>query len=250
VFGQLQSALDTIWRVPVKEKEKEKRNGLWTFIRARLLTFGMVLGLAFVVTVSLVLSAALAALGKWWGPMFGQWEAVAHIFDLLVSFGVLTAVFAAIYKLMPRASIKWRDVWVGAVVTAVLFAIGKFLIGLYLGKSNIGSSFGAFGSLVIVMVWIYYSAQIFLLGAEFTWVYAHEAGSRRGAALEKNNLAEGAPAPAQVTVPVPPAPVVILAPNPARPLLKRKRVFGAAVAAAFLGGAVLRLVIAELTLTR
>jgi hypothetical protein len=183
--------------------------------------------------------------------MFGQWEAVAHIFDLLVSFGVLTAVFAAIYKLMPRASIKWRDVWVGAVFTAVLFAIGKLLIGLYLGKSNIGSSFGAFGSLVIVMVWIYYSAQIFLLGAEFTWVYAHEAGSRRGVAVEKNNLAEAAPAPAPVAAAVPQAaPVIMVAPNPARPLLKRKRVFGAAVAAAFLGGAVLRLVIAELTLTR
>src|SRR5918999_3856140 len=114
VFGQLQTALDTIWRVPEEEKDKDTRSGLWTFIRSRLLTFGMVLGLAFLVTISLVLSSALSALGKWWGPMFGQWETVAHLLDLVVNFGVLTVVFAAIYKLMPRASIQWRDVWVGA----------------------------------------------------------------------------------------------------------------------------------------
>src|SRR5205085_2449005 len=109
----------------------------------------------------------------------GGWEVLAHVFDLLVSFAMLTAVFAAIYKFMPRARIEWHDVWIGAAVTAVLFTIGKFLIGLYLGKSNIGSAFGAFGSIVIVMVWVYYSAQIFLFGAEFTWVYAHELGSRQ-----------------------------------------------------------------------
>jgi membrane protein len=190
VFGQLQTALDTIWRVPAAEKEKEKASGIWTFIRSRLLTFGMVLGLAFLVTVSLILSSALSALGKWWGPMFGPWEALAHALDIALNFGALTVVFAAIYKLMPRANIQWRDVWVGGFVTALLFVAGKFLIGLYLGKSDVGSSFGAFGSLVIVMVWVYYSAQIFLLGAEFTWAYAHAAGSRRGQAPQKENLAE------------------------------------------------------------
>jgi membrane protein len=245
VFGQLQTALDTIWRVPEEEKKKEKENGIWTFIKARLLTFGMVLGLAFLVTISLVLSAGLSALGKWWGPMFGQWETVAHLFDLVVSFSVLTAVFAAIYKLMPRASIQWRDVGVGGLVTALLFVIGKFLIGLYLGKSDVGSSFGAFGSLVIVMVWIYYSAQIFLLGAEFTWVYAHESGSRRGESRQKENLAEAkaptAPAVRPVTV-MPAAPVVE---RRRVPILKRKGVFGVTVATAFLGGAVLRRVIAD-----
>ena len=242
VFGQLQTALDTIWRVPEEEKEKEKQNGIWTFIRARLLTFGMVLGLAFLVTISLVLSTALATLGKWWGPMFGQWEVVAHGFDLLVSFGVLTVVFAAIYKLMPRASIQWRDVWVGGFVTALLFVIGKILIGLYLGKSDIGSSFGAFGSIVIVMVWIYYSAQIFLLGAEFTWAYAHVEGSRRGQSAAKPNLGEVAePEPRPIVVALPPAPQPV-----ARvPVLKRKGVFGVSVAAAFLGGAVLRLVVVD-----
>jgi membrane protein len=199
VFGQLQTALDTIWRVPEEEKRNERESGLWTFIRARLLSFGMVLGLAFLVTISLLLSTALSALGKWWAPLFGEWEAVAHILDLVVNFAVLTVVFAAIYKLMPRARIQWRDVWVGAAVTTALFAIGKLLIGLYLGKSDVGSSFGAFGSLVIVMVWIYYSSQIFLLGAEFTWVYAHEAGSRRGQPLRKESLAEAGASP-------PPAP--------------------------------------------
>jgi membrane protein len=240
VFGQLQSALDTIWRVP--EREKAKSSGIWTFIRSRLLTFGMVLGLAFLVTVSLILSSALSALGKWWGPMFGQWEAIAHLLDIVVNLGVLTVVFGAIYKLMPRAHIEWRDVWVGGFVTTLLFVVGKFLIGLYLGKSDVGSSFGAFGSLVIVMVWTYYSAQIFLLGAEFTWVYAHESGSRRGQSQEKQNLGEA-------TAPAVPA----ARPAPAAPAYPRKRigralrrtdVFGITVAAAFLGGAVLRRVIA------
>jgi membrane protein len=253
VFGQLQTALDTIWRVPEAEKEKDQASGLWTFIRSRLLTFGMVLGLAFLVTVSLVLSSALSALGKWWGGLFGGWEAVAHVLDLVVNFGVLTVVFGAIYKLMPRAHIQWRDVWVGGFVTALLFVIGKFLIGLYLGKSDVGSSFGAFGSLVIVMVWVYYSAQIFLLGAEFTWVYAHEAGSRRGQPVEKENLAEAkAPAPVAVQSPVIAAtPVTAMerrrtdSRNAVVRALQRKGVFGVTVAAAFLGGAVLRRVIAR-----
>jgi membrane protein len=250
VFGQLQSALDTIWRVPEEEKDKEKASGLWTFIRSRLLTFGMVLGLAFLVTISLVLSSALSAVGKWWGPLFGQWEAVAHALDLLVNFAVLTVVFAAIYKLMPRATIQWRDVWVGAGVTVVLFVIGKILIGLYLGKSDVGASFGAFGSLVIVMVWIYYSAQIFLLGAEFTWTYAHAAGSRRGQAKEKENLGEAkapsaAPAPQATLVPVVERRQRGVVYAPLVRALQRKGIFGATIAAAFLGGAVLRRVIAQ-----
>lgn len=120
-----------------------------------------------------------------------RWEQVAHAVDFLVSFGMLVVVFAAIYKLMPRANIEWRDVWVGAVVTAALFTVGKFLIGLYLGKGDVGSTFGAFGSLVIVMVWVYYSAQIFLLGAEFTWVYAHQTGSRSGEKARSDTAALG-----------------------------------------------------------
>ena len=175
VFGQLQAALDRIWRTTRSPRE----SGIWNWLRANLLSMGMVFAMAFVISVSLVLSAVLATLGKWWAPFFGGWAVLAHVLDLAVSFGMLTAVFALIYKIMPRAKVEWHDVWVGAAATAALFTIGKFLIGLYLGKSSIGSSFGAFGSLAIFMVWVYYSAQIFLFGAEFTWVYAHELGSRR-----------------------------------------------------------------------
>jgi len=102
------------------------------------------------------------------------------VLDLVISFGLMTVLFALVYKIVPRVRIRWHDVWVGAAVTSLLFAIGKVLIGLYLGKSEVTSGFGAAGSLVLVMVWVYYSAQIFLIGAEFTWVYAHECGSRRG----------------------------------------------------------------------
>ena len=175
VFNELQQSLDSIWRVP----ERVKQSGIWTLIRSRLLTFGMVLAMAFLMIISLVMSTALATLGKWWGPVFGEWEAVAHIFDLLVSFALLTLVFAVIYKFMPRASIRWHDVWIGAAVTSLLFTLGKFLIGLYLGKSDVASSFGAFGSLALMMIWVYYSGQIFLFGAEFTWVYANKFGSRQ-----------------------------------------------------------------------
>src|SRR6185436_8447828 len=137
-------------------------------------------GIAFLLMVSLVVSAALAALGKWWTP--AGWEAVMHILDIVVSFGLVTVMFALIYRFIPRVHVAWHDVWIGAAVTSLLFAIGKFAIGLYLGKSSVASSFGAAGSLVVLMVWVYYSAQIFLFGAEFTWVFAHERGSRRGVA--------------------------------------------------------------------
>ena len=176
VFGELQNALDRIWRAPARKKSA----GWWNLLRSRLLSFGMILGIAFLLMVSLVVSALLSALGRFWGPLFQEWEVAAHFIDIAVSFGLVTVLFAVIYKLIPRVQIAWRDVWVGAAVTAGLFAAGKFLIGLYLGKSSVASAFGAAGSLVVMMVWVYYSAQIFLLGAEFTWVFAHSFGSRRG----------------------------------------------------------------------
>jgi len=176
VFGELQDALDRIWRAPAREK-----GGLWSLLRARLLSFGMILGLAFLLMVSLILGAAISALGKWWGPAFGGWETLLQIVNLLVGFGLTTAVFAMIYKLMPRVKVQWHDVWLGALVTSLLFTVGKFLIGLYIGKSGVASGFGAAGSLVVVFLWVYYSAQIFLLGAEFTWVYAKTIGSLRSA---------------------------------------------------------------------
>lgn len=178
VFGELQDALDRIWRAPGRDKS----GGLWALLRARLLSFGIILGLAFLLLVSLIFSAALAALEKWWGPAPEGWELFARTVNFLVGFGLATTVFAMIYKIMPRAQIRWRDVWIGAGVTALLFSIGKFLIGLYIGESGVTSGFGTAGSLVAMLVWVYYSAQIFLLGAEFTWVYCNTYGSRKGLA--------------------------------------------------------------------
>lgn len=174
VFGELQDDLDRIWRAPGRDQS----GGLWSLIRARLLSFGMILGIAFLLLVSLVASAALAALEKWWSPLFAGWEITAHVLNFIVSFVLVTAVFAMIYKIMPRVQIRWHDVWIGAAVTSLLFTIGKFLIGLYIGKSGVTSGFGTAGSLVAMLVWVYYSAQIFLLGAEFTWIYSNKYGSR------------------------------------------------------------------------
>jgi membrane protein len=199
VFNELQNGMDRIWRAPVKNKP----SGIWGMVRTRLLSFGMILGLAFLLAVSLMASAAVSALGKWWGGWFGAWEALAHVIDLVVSFGLLTLIFAAIYKVMPRVKVRWRDVWVGAGFTALLFTLGKFLIGLYLGKSDVATGFGAAGSLVLVMVWVYYSAQIFYLGAEFTRVYAHAFGSRRAQAEAPaaKDVQGGVPASKEIGVP-------------------------------------------------
>jgi membrane protein len=187
VFAELQDDLDRIWRAPAR-----KKGGLWSLLRARLLSFGMILGLAFLLMVSLVLGAVISALGKWWGPMFGGWVVLAQGVNVVVGFGLTTVVFAMIYKMMPRAHVQWHDVWLGAVVTALLFTAGKFLIGVYIGKSGIASGFGAAASLVIVFLWVYYSAQIFLLGAEFTWVYARTLGSMQDIASPEQAAGEKA----------------------------------------------------------
>jgi membrane protein len=176
VFAELQSALDRIWHVP----EKEKPSGVWAVLRARLLSFGLILGLAFLLIVSLMVSAALAAFDGWFGGLLPGWEVLLQGVNVLISFAVITLLFAMIFKLMPTAAISWRDVWIGAAVTAVLFELGKLLIGLYLGKSGVTEAFAAAGSLVVLVAWVYYAAQIFLLGAEFTKVYADEHGSLAG----------------------------------------------------------------------
>ncbi len=178
VFGELQNALDRIWRAPVRLNE----GGLMGLLRSRLLSFGMILGVAFLLMVSLMLSALMAALGSWWGRLFGGWSVLAQLINGVVSFALTTLVFALIYKLMPRVRVHWSDVALGALTTAVLFTLGKVLIGAYIGKTGVASGFGAAGSIVIVLVWVYYSSQIFLLGAEFTRVYAHSVGSMRGRA--------------------------------------------------------------------
>jgi membrane protein len=177
VFAELQSALDRIWHVP----EREKPSGVWGILRARLLSFGLILGLAFLMMVSLVVSAALAAVGSWSTGLFPGWELLLQVLNAAVSLGILTLLFAMIFKFMPSAPIAWPDVWIGAAVTAVLFEAGKVLIGLYLGKSGVNESFAAAGSLVVLLAWVYYAAQIFLLGAEFTKVYANAHGSVAGA---------------------------------------------------------------------
>ena len=175
VFNELQSDLDRIWDSP-----QQKQTGIGGMLRGRLLSFGMVLGIGFLLLVSLVVSAGLAAFAHFSSGWFPGWEALLRVVNLLVSFLVVTGLFAMIYKLLPRCDIGWKDVWVGAAVTSLLFSIGKFLIGLYLGRSSVASSFGAAGSLVVVLLWVYYSSQIFLLGAEFTWVYSYRHGTRKG----------------------------------------------------------------------
>jgi membrane protein len=174
VFGELQHALDVIWGAPDRKQEA----GWWRLLRARLLSFGMVLGVGFLLLVSLIASAVLAAFGGWLEAQFAGLQIVLPLLDVAVSFGMTVVLFAMIYKYVPHQEIAWRDVWIGAVVTAFLFTIGKWLIGLYLGRSTFNGAYGAAGSLIVLLLWIYYSAQIFLLGAEFTRVFAYSQGSR------------------------------------------------------------------------
>jgi len=175
VFAELQNALDRIWHAPPSWS-----GGTWlTLVRTRMLAFGMILAIGFLLLVSLVFSAALALMGRWIEPVFGAWYALAAVSNAVAAFALVTAMFAVIYKVMPRARVQWRDVWTGALFTAMLFSFGRYLIGLYIGRSGVVSGFGAAGSLVVILLWVYYSAQIFLLGAEFTWVYANAFGSRQ-----------------------------------------------------------------------
>jgi membrane protein len=161
VVVQLKDAFNTVWEV----KETPGR-GLWGFIRSYVLSFAAVLAVGFLLMVSMVLTAGLAALGKYVGSMLP--EAALQTAAFGVSFAVIALVFALMFKWMPDAPVQWRDVWLGAVVTAALFEIGKFLIGLYIGKQGLESTYGAASSLVVVLIWVYYSAQIVLFGAEFT----------------------------------------------------------------------------------
>ena len=199
VFTELQSALDRIWHVP----ESQKPSGIKNILRTRLLSFGVILGLVFLLMVSLVVSAALSAFGHFAGDLMPGARVLAQILNIAVSLGVATVLFAFIYKTLPSTKIDWHDVWIGAFTTAVLFEIGKFLIGLYLGKSSVSQAFAAAGSLVVLIAWVYYAAQIFLLGAEFTKVYAQAHGSLSAdapkiaaEAAAKPHHAAAAPSPA------------------------------------------------------
>ena len=167
VFVQLQDALNSIWGV-----RRAPGRGLRNFIKDRILSFALVVGIGFLLLVSLVLSAVLSALGKYMGGLLPVQETLWQGINFVVSFGVITLLFAMIFKVLPDVKITWRDVWIGAMITALLFNLGKFLLGLYLGRSSVASAYGAAGSLVIVLLWVYYSAQILFFGAKFTQLYS------------------------------------------------------------------------------
>src|SRR6185436_6153208 len=173
VVIELQGAINTVWKV-----EPKPNRGIWGVVRTRMLSVAMILSLGFLLLVSLVVSAALAALSGWMRSAFGDIAILGWFIDAVVALGVISTMIALIYKILPDAEVAWRDVWVGAIATAVLFMIGKYLIGLYVGKASVGSAFGAAGSMAVLLVWIYYSAQIVLLGAEFTRVYANRVGAK------------------------------------------------------------------------
>ncbi|RDK10846.1 YihY/virulence factor BrkB family protein [Cupriavidus lacunae] len=181
-FAELKSSLDDIWHVPVPATASWRQ-----LLHARLLSFSLVLVLAFMLLVSLIVNAALAVVERLWGQLWTQsWFApVADVISTVFSFAVVTTLFAVIFKMLPNARIAWRDVTMGAVITALLFSFGKRLIGLYLGNSAVASSYGAAGSVVALMLWVYYSAQIFFFGAELTRQYALQFGSLRGKPADK-----------------------------------------------------------------
>ena len=175
VFAELQNSLHRIWRTPPRTVVQ----GLWHALRGRLLSSGLVLGVGFLLLVSLVASAGLEIFGTWLGQFLDEWRILVVVLGILLGLGIATVLFAMIYKYVPREEIAWGDVWVGAFVTAVMFTAGKLLIVVYLGKIALASAYGIAGSFLVLLLWVYYSAQIFLLGAEFTRTFAYEHGSRR-----------------------------------------------------------------------
>jgi membrane protein len=175
VVVQLKDALNTVWEV-----EPAKESGVWHFIRTYLVSLAGVLSLGFLLLISLLLTTALAAGAKYIQPWLP--EALMHVVGMAISFGVIALLFAMMFKWLPDADVAWRDVWLGAVFTALLFEVGKFLIGFYIGKQGLESTYGAAASLVVLLIWVYYSSQIVLMGAEFTRVYAKRHGSLRGTA--------------------------------------------------------------------
>jgi membrane protein len=176
VFAALQGSLDRIWQV----SGPSPMGGLYGLLRARLLSFGMILAVGFLLVVSLLASAILAAVNRRWEDAFGGWQAALVLVNALGGFGLVALMFGLIYRFMPRARVAWSDVWLGALLAALLFTVGKLLIGAYIGRSGLASAYGAAGSLVVVLLWVYFSAQILLVGAEFTQAYARTFGSRRG----------------------------------------------------------------------
>ncbi len=173
VFVQLKDAMNIIWDVPAT-----KGGGMMGFIKKYFLSFSMVLGIGFLLLVSLLLTAAAGIMGQFLQHHFPAAEIIMPTIGFIISFGIVTVLFAMLFKFLPDVKIPWRDVWIGAAITAGLFVIGKLGLGLYLGKATTASAYGAAGSLVILLLWVYYSAQILFFGAEFTQVYSSYYGSR------------------------------------------------------------------------
>ena len=172
VFGELQSALNTVWSVAPKPGR-----GIWGLIKDRFFSFSLVLGVAFLLLVSLVLTAALSWVGTFFAHTLPGGAALWQVVNFGVSVAVVTALFALMFKKLPDAEIRWRDAWVGGAVTSLLFTLGKFALGLYLGSAGVSSAYGAAGSIVALVIWVYYSSQVFLVGAEFTEVFARHSGA-------------------------------------------------------------------------
>ncbi len=172
VFSELQSAINTIWQVPGRKTQ----GGIMAFVRERLMSFSLVAGTAFLLLVSLVISAVLSGIESRVSGWVPQWVELAGVMNFVITFGLTTVLFAMIFKVLPETHLAWSDVWHGAVLTALLFGLGRFLIGMYLGKAAVGSAYGAAGAFVVLLVWIYYSTQILLFGAELTFVYAQRYG--------------------------------------------------------------------------
>jgi membrane protein len=196
VLIELQDALNTVWKVAVKPG-----GGIKQILRERVLSFGLIVAFGFLLLVSLVMSAVLAGLGGALSRFIPGWVVIGYLINYGVTLAVMTTLIAMIYKILPDVKMAWRDVWVGAFVTSCLFQLGKYLIGLYVGKASVGSPFGAAGSLAVLLVWVYYSSQIILFGAEFTRVSA----LRRGAHIEPSARAEATSAAA----PPPPSPEAV-----------------------------------------
>jgi membrane protein len=195
VFAELQSALNTIWKTPARPDK-----GFLGMLKDRFFSLLMVLGTGFLLLVSLVMSAVLAAMGSYMEHLLPLPEPLLQGLNFLVSFGMITLLFAMMFKILPDAPVAWNDVWIGAAVTAFLFTIGKLLIGIYLGKANFASTYGAAGSLVVILVWVYYSTQILLLGAEFTKVYAMTYGSLNQRGTPKHTASSHRAASARANV--------------------------------------------------
>jgi len=205
VFEELHESLDKVWEVRNKPGQ-----GFWAMLRERFLSFGMVLVIGFLLLISLLLSSALAAVGN----LFGHLPAlVLQGINFLMSVVVITLLFAAIYRFLPSERLPWSDLWIGSLGTSVAFVLGKFLLGFYLGRASVGSAYGAAGSLVVLLVWIYYAAQIFFFGAEFTRSYAQKHGSLLSRVANRSNVKPIAEAAVLVSAPKPFSPRVALPPE-------------------------------------